>query len=146
MRRFALSVVTASLAAGCFVGDDHCRSSICPPLAPDPCEGPCAPYIGGEWSAVLAASADTAPPPCPVEVAPFETMSSSAPPVTACGVLAEDGACSARGFVCLPPVPPPWAVCVLRDGLHPCPDPYPARVEVDSAVTVCCVAPPGEPS
>lgn len=145
MRPFALSVVLAASAVGCFAEDYFCRKEPCPPVAPELCEGPCAPYVGGVWSAVLVASADTVPPPCPVQVAPFETMSSAAPPVRACGVQGDDGACSAPGFVCLPPVPPPWVVCVLRDGSHVCPAPYPAAVEVDSGVTVCCLSPSGDP-
>lgn len=143
-----LAVAFALVLQGCFE-KDLCDEA-CPPPAPDPCEGQCAPFVGGEWEPVLVASASTAPaPPCPPDVAPFETMRSTAPPVTACGVHEEDGACSSPGYVCLPSAPPPWSVCVLRDGDRGCPEPYTAPVDVDAdsgVTTVCCLAPAGDPA
>lgn len=135
----------APLAIGCFSAGNYCEEGPCPPVSPEPCEGECAPYIGGGWSHVLVAEASGAH--CPVDVAPFEAMSSPAPPVTACGLQEEEGSCGARGFVCLPPAPAPWSVCVIRDGAHGCPSPYPEEVDTGAQldVTICCLTPTGEP-
>lgn len=147
MRTLALLVMIAVSAAGCFSRDTLCREEACPPPPLDPCEGQCAPFIGGPWSFVLVATDASTPPRCPLDVAPFEAMRSTAPPVTACGVHEEDGACSSPGYACLPPAPPPWSVCVIRDGAHGCQAPYsvPVEVEADAGATVCCLAPPDEP-
>lgn len=143
MRSFA--ILALLVLPGCF-SPPWCDPSAGPcsaPVAPDPCEGECKPFIGGGWEPVLVAEAPGAH--CPTEVAPFEAMSSAAPPVTACGLQEEDGDCAAPGFVCLPAAPAPWAVCVVQNGAHECPSPYSDPVEVDSDVTLCCLAPPGEP-
>jgi hypothetical protein len=140
MRRF-LVMIACSLT-GCLVNGATCDEEPCllaPPAAP--CEGQCAPYIGGEWSPVIAAEGAAT---CPPE-APFATLASDAPPLVACGAPIAPGECSSPGFVCLPPTLPPWTLCVVWDGQHACPGPYPESIEADG-VTVCCLAeqpPPG---
>ena len=139
MRPFALFF--ALVLPGCFSNEEWCHDATCS-SAPDPCEGQCVPFVGGGWAPVLAlATEGAASVRCP-EVAPFEAMSSAAPPVTACGVQAAEGACSAEGYVCLPP-PGEWATCVVRDGAHACPAAYPAPMPADSTVTLCCLSAAG---
>lgn len=140
MRPFAL-LSLALVLPGCLSGGGWCGADeTCEPT-PDPCEGQCVPFVGGGWSPVLVLAAEgAASVRCP-EVAPFEAMSSTAPPVTACGVQEADGACS-EGYVCLPP-PGEWATCVVRDGTHDCPPPFPVLTASDSPVTICCLSTDG---
>lgn len=141
MRVLALAVI-AAVTVGCFSGDNLCRGDPCPAGAmPNPCEGQCAPFVGGGWSPVLVAEDGAAH--CPA-VAPFAALASDAPPMVACGVQEAPGACSSPGFVCLPSTLPPWTVCIVQYGEHVCPEPYPATLSADG-VTVCCVVPADEP-
>lgn len=117
---------------GCFSYGDVCES--CPSTRP--CPGACVPYVGGGWMPVLVSSSPAhTPPPCP-SVAPYESMTSSSPPLTACGVQATDGVCD-DGLECVPAVPE-WISCIVRDGAHPCPTGYTA-VAVDMPdESLCC--------
>lgn len=136
--RWTLLPLLAFLPA-CFDAAPACLEAPCPPMPADTCTGQCAPYVGGGWSPVLVADA----PDCPAE-APFAALSSDAPPLLACGAATLPGACSAPGYVCLPPSLPPWTVCVVRDGRHDCPEPYPDGTGAEG-VTVCCPEPPEPP-
>lgn len=122
---------------GCFSPNFCETADPCPPPpATDGCEGGCVPYLGGAWAPVLVAQSSPRPS-CPKE-APWETMGSEAPPITACGVQEADGECSSAGDVCLP-AELGWTACVLRDGAHPCPWPYEQRVDQpDPTTTLCC--------
>ena len=129
MRRALMSVLGSVVVVGCFSGNT-CLEVGCKQRESEPCEGSCVPFVGGAWNLVLVSSL----PHCP-EAAPFATMSSSSPPVTACGVQEEAGECGA-GYVCLP-FQPGWTACILRDGEHDCPDAYSESVEVPE-VSLCC--------
>ena len=119
---------------GCF-SYDQCNIETCPPpAAVDACDGTCVPYVGGGWAPVLI-PASAARAHCP-EAAPFEAMSSST--VTVCGVQSAPGECSSQAYQCLPDAPA-WQACIVRDGAHPCPSPYPVDVAIpDASATLCC--------
>jgi hypothetical protein len=135
MRR--VFVLLSALVLGCFSYGEYCESEPCPPPpAAETCAGRCAPFIGGGWEPVLvSASTSRTRAPCPSS-APFEAMS-SASAVTACGVQADEGECPS-GWICLPEEPA-WSACIVRDGAHACPEPYPDAVDVpDEPITLCC--------
>lgn len=131
MRRAALSLVC--FLCGCFGYSGVCDLDNCPPPA-DTCEGVCVPFVGGGWSPVLVPASSTRAH-CP-EAAPFEAMSSTT--ITACGVREAPGTCGDQAFACLPE-DPAWTACVVRDGAHDCPSPYPLAIDVpDATVSLCC--------
>jgi hypothetical protein len=66
------------------------------------------------------------PGPCP----PLP-MATTEPPThqtayRACGTDQIDGVCE-NNLVCIPEIVPPFRLCVVRDGEHPCPPGYPER-------------------
>lgn len=127
MRYFLVAL--ALIQAGCFSGG-WCREGKCE-APPTDCEGACVPFVGGGWSPVLVRES---PDHCP-DVAPVAAMRGTT--LTACGVQVVDGACEV-GEQCLPDEPE-WTACVLRDGEHACPDPYPRLTPSgDATVTLCC--------
>lgn len=132
-----LALVMGFALPGCFTQGPWCdtNEAPCPSASPDPCEGQCVPFVGGGWDPVLVVGARQT---CPEE-APFEAMSATSPPLTACGVQEADGTCSSAGYVCLPSSPA-WAVCLVRDGQHVCPSAYREPFETGMAVTICCLA------
>lgn len=137
--RASLLLLFAVALSGCFA-PPTCDPAVmsCMEAASETCAGQCMPYVSGLWSpVVIAQGAVTACPPD----APFAAVASDDPPLVACAVHEDEGACAAPGFICLPDILPPWTVCVVRDGQHVCPEPYPESVAA-GGVTVCC---PGEP-
>lgn len=126
--RYLLFALGLSLS-GCFAGG-WCRDGLCEPPPAD-CDGTCVPFVGGGWSPVLVRQFTST---CP-DVAPVAAIRARS--LIACGAQVEDGACEA-GEQCLP-AEPDWTACVLRDGEHACPAPYPRpAMSPDPAVTLCC--------
>lgn len=118
----------------CFDLPAVCDAPPCPAAPMSSCSGQCAPFAGGPWAPVLVADA----PSCPAE-APFAALALDAPPLLACGAPTQAGDCSTPGYVCLPASSPPWSVCVVRDGAHPCPTAYPVAL-ASGEVSICCPA------
>lgn len=140
MRTFPLFFfVVAAALPGCFVPPGcNPEATSCVEPAATGCDGQCMPYVGRLWSPVVIGQGEVTN--CPPQ-APFAALASDNPPLVACAVLGDEDACATPGFVCLPDILPPWTVCVVRDGPHACPEPYPEGITA-GGVTVCC---PGEP-
>jgi len=152
----SLSILGASLVAGCgWQGAGPCKGEDCPP-ADSQCDGLCVPYMDSTWDMALVGMElpDRNPLRCP-SVAPFAGMSGKEIPlsrgpardVLACNVNPRP-TCASDAFVCVP-FDPQFAPCILQPGDQLCPDPYSLPTFVENAagytITVCCEDPEDVP-